>query len=69
MMHFFGGYQSERTFLLDRLLLMGQLEPIEAGAEFAREAKCKQRLTEALEKIRRDRAGASGPPSGCRRTR
>jgi hypothetical protein len=58
LMHFFGGYQSGRTFLLDRLQLMGQLEPIEAGAEFAREATRKQRLTEALEKIRRDRAGA-----------
>jgi hypothetical protein len=58
LMHFFGGYQAGRTFLLDRLQLMGQLEPIEAGAEFVLEAKRKQRLTEALERVRRHHAGA-----------
>jgi hypothetical protein len=58
LMHFFGGYQAGRTFLLDRIQLMGQLEPIQAGAEFAMEAKRKQHLTEALEKIRRHRAAA-----------
>ena len=31
--------------LLDRLQLLGQLEPLEAGAEFAREARRKQRLS------------------------
>ncbi len=58
LMHFFGGYQAGRTFLLDRLQLMGQLEPLQAGAEYAREARRKQKLTEALETIRRHRAGA-----------
>jgi hypothetical protein len=58
LMHFFGGYQAGRTFLLDRVRLMGQLEPIEAGAEFVLEAKRKLRLTEALERVRRHRAGA-----------
>jgi len=58
LMHFFGGYQAGRTFLLDRMALMGQLGPLQAGAEFAMEARRKQRLTEALEKIRRHRAGA-----------
>ncbi len=72
LMHFFGGYQAGRTMLLDRRQLMGQLEPLEAGAEFAREARRKQRLSEALEQIRRHRAGArvvlpvaaSGPAEG-----
>ena len=58
LMHFFGGYQAGRTFLLDRTKLMEQLEPIQAGAEFAVEAKRKQRLTECLEKIRRHHSGA-----------
>jgi hypothetical protein len=58
LMHFFGGYQAGRTFLLDRRQLMGQLGLIETGAEFTMEAKRKQRLTEALEKVRRHRAGA-----------
>jgi hypothetical protein len=58
LMHFFGGYQAGRTFLLDRVALMGQLEPIEASAEFGVEAKRKQRLTEALEKVRRHRVAA-----------
>ena len=58
LMHFFGGYQAGRTFLLDRMKLMEQLEPIRAGAEFAIEAKRKQRLIECLEKIKRHRAGA-----------
>jgi hypothetical protein len=57
-MHFFGGYQAGRTFLLDRMKLLEQLGPIQAGAEFAMEAKRKQRLIECLEKIRRSRAGA-----------
>jgi hypothetical protein len=58
LMHFFSGYQAGRTFLLDRVQLMEQLKPIEAGAEFAIEAKRKQQLTEALEGVRRHRAGA-----------
>ena len=57
-MHYFGGYKAGRTLLLDRLQLMGQLEPLHAGAEFAVEGRRKQRLTEALEKVRRQRAGA-----------
>jgi hypothetical protein len=58
LMHYFGGYQAGRTFLLDRLQLMGQLEPIQAGTEFALEAERKQRLIEALEKVRRHRVAA-----------
>ena len=39
LMHFFGGYQAGRTFLLDRLALLRQLEPLEASAEFALEQR------------------------------
>jgi hypothetical protein len=56
--HFFDGYQSGRTFLIDRLALIEQLAPLEASAEFAIEHRRRQRLVESLEKLRRARAGA-----------
>jgi len=37
LLHFFGGYQADRTFLLDRRELLRQLEPLAASAEFALE--------------------------------
>ena len=58
LLHFFGGYQSRRTFLVDRLALIAQLEPIRAGAEFVMEERRRQRLSEALEKVRLHRAAA-----------
>jgi hypothetical protein len=59
LMAFFGGFQTGRAFLIDRLDLIRQLEPIEASADFAVEAQRKQRLTEALEKLRRLRVAAT----------
>jgi hypothetical protein len=58
LLHYFGGYQAGRTFLVDRLALIGQLEPLRAGAEFVMEQRRRQRLSEALEKFRRYRAAA-----------
>src|SRR5437868_610147 len=58
LLHFFNGYQSGRTFLIDRLSLIEQLVPLEASAEFAVEQRRRQRLVESLEKLRRSRAGA-----------
>jgi hypothetical protein len=58
LMGFFGGYQAGRTYLVDRLALLGQLEPIRAGAAFALEQRRRQRLTDALENVRRHCAGA-----------
>jgi hypothetical protein len=58
LMHFFGGYQAGRTFLADRFVLMRQMETLHAGAEFVMERQRKQRLTEALEQVRRYRAAA-----------
>ena len=58
LMAYFGGFQAGRMFLLDRIELIRQLEPLEASAEFAVEARRRQRLMEALEKVRRDRAAA-----------
>ena len=53
LMSFFGGFQAGRTFLVDRLDLIRQLAPVEASTEFAVEQQRRQRLTDALEKVRR----------------
>jgi hypothetical protein len=58
LLHYFDGYQSGRTFLIDRLALIEQLAPLEASAEFAVEQRRRQRLVESLEKLRRSQAGA-----------
>jgi hypothetical protein len=58
LLHHFGGWQSGRTFLVDRLAVLRQLEPIEASAEFALELQRRQRLVDFLERLRRSRAGA-----------
>lgn len=56
LMHFFGGYQCGQAFLIDRVELLRQLEPIEASSEFVLEHRRRQRLNESLEKVRRARA-------------
>ena len=58
LMQFFGTLQTGQSFLLDRLQLIRQLEPIEAGAEFAYEKKRRQRLADSLEKMARLRRAA-----------
>ena len=58
LMHYFGGYESGRALLVDRVGVLQQLEPLQAGAEFVLEQRRRQRLTEALEKARRYRAAA-----------
>ena len=52
LMHFFGGYLAGRTFLVDRIALIGQLEVLQSGAEFIKEDRRKQRLSEALDAAR-----------------
>jgi hypothetical protein len=58
LMDHFGGYQTGRTFVVDRQKLLQQLEPLEASAEFAMEQHRRQRLVDSLEQFRRARAGA-----------
>src|SRR5581483_891174 len=58
LMHYFGGLQTGQAFLIDRISLLRQLEPLEASTEFALERSRRQRLTEDLEKLRRSRLGA-----------
>ena len=59
LLHHFGGFQAGRTFLVDRLALLRQLEPLEESTEFALEQQRRQRLIDFLERLRRSRAGAA----------
>jgi hypothetical protein len=59
LLHHFGGFQAGRTFLIDRLALLRQLEPLEESAEFALEQQRRQRLIDFLERLRRSRAAAA----------
>jgi hypothetical protein len=58
LIHFFGGYQAGRTFLIDRPKLVAQLEQIRDSPDFKMEWRRKDRLAERLEAIRRLQAGA-----------
>ena len=48
LMHRFGGYQTSRTFLIDRLDLLQQFEAIAAGETHERETQRRQRLIASL---------------------
>jgi len=52
LLHAFGGFQTGKTFFIDRLALIGRLERIRAGDEFQRESLRRARLVEDLERTR-----------------
>jgi len=54
----FGGWQSGRTFLVERGSLLLQLEALQAGGDFEREQRRRDRLAGELEKLRRHAAAA-----------
>lgn len=56
--HRFGGFQAGRTFLVDRLQLIAELERIRQDPDFDYELQRKQRLSEMVVEARRFRAGA-----------
>jgi hypothetical protein len=56
--HRFGGFQAGRTFLVDRLHLIAELERIHRDPDFEYEMQRKQRLSEMVDQARRLRAGA-----------
>jgi hypothetical protein len=58
LMHSFGGWQSGQAYLVDRLALLRQLEPLQNSAELIREQRRRQCLSETLEETRRHRAAA-----------
>lgn len=47
-MHRFGGYQAGKTFLVDRISLLGQLKALEGGGDFKQERRRRLRLSEEL---------------------
>jgi hypothetical protein len=53
LMHRVGGFQVGKTFLIDRLQLIGQLEQIGRGEEVTAERDRRARLADVLEKTRR----------------
>jgi len=58
LLHHFGGYQAGRTFLIDRRSLIEQLKQGNAGEDFRREARRRERLEQAIEQLRRQHAAA-----------
>ena len=54
----FGGYQAGRTFLLDRPMLVAQLEQIRDTDVFQSEWRRKERLADRLDALRKLQAGA-----------
>jgi hypothetical protein len=53
LLHSFGGFQSGKTFLIDRLQLIARLENIRDGAEFREEQQRRVRLSQHLEHARK----------------
>lgn len=56
LMHRFGGYQTGKTFLIDRLRLVAELERASAGPDYSFEVRRKERLVDSLAKFDRHRA-------------
>jgi hypothetical protein len=54
LMNRFGGYQAGRTFLIGREDLIHALEALGADETYASESRRRRRVTEDLEKVRRD---------------
>ena len=52
----FGGYQIGRTFLIHKAELVGALERVVAGEEFAWESRRKARVAQAVEHAQREHA-------------
>lgn len=55
----FGGYQSGRTYLIDRHALLRQLRGLASGDRFGYEKRRRARLAESIDRLRRDRRAAA----------
>jgi hypothetical protein len=53
LLHRFGGFQSGKTFLIDRLQLIAKLEDVDGGDDVTAERDRRTRLADELEKTRR----------------
>ena len=52
LMHEFGGYQTGRTFLLDRVRLLEALQSLESREDYAAEKRRRERLRDVVEASR-----------------
>ncbi len=52
LMHLFGGYQSGRTFLLDRARLLEALQTVESREDYGAEKRRRERLRDVVEASR-----------------
>jgi hypothetical protein len=52
LMHQFGGYQTGRTFLLDRVRLLGALQSLESKEDYSAEKGRRERLGDVVEASR-----------------
>src|SRR5450756_865728 len=52
LMHEFGGYQTGRTFLLDRARLLEALQSLESGEDYSVEKRRRERLRDVVEASR-----------------
>jgi hypothetical protein len=57
LLHRFGGYQTSRTFLVNRQSLMECLRALQEDDTFVRESRRRERLEADLQAIKRTRAG------------
>ena len=58
LLHRFGGFQTGRTFLLERRLLIEHLRRLADGEEFQRESRRKERLDHTVDQLRRQQTAA-----------
>src|SRR6185369_1488001 len=58
LLHRFGGYQTGRTFLVDRGRLIDHLRRLADGEEFQRESRRKERLDHIVVQLRRQQSAA-----------
>jgi len=56
LMHRFGVFQAAKTFIIDRRQLIDKLHAIADGEDFQAEGERKQRLVDAVDQLRRNRA-------------
>jgi len=56
LMHRFGGYQTGKTFLIDRGQLVAELDRAVVSPDYAFEFRRKQRLAESIEQLERHRS-------------
>ena len=58
LLHCFGGFQTGRTFLVERRALIDQLQRLAEGEEFQMEQRRKERLNDTIDQLRRHQAAA-----------